>query len=325
MTKKVFGWAASNNDGCNFYRIKTPLAEIKKLGHEVEHNTKWFKKWMDADILIGQRMYQTGPGATFFNACNSDINYCVLEVDDDLFTVEDHNPAHKYLKPENLRMFRYAATSAQAITVSTYYLANVMSQFNDNVHVIKNALPEDNFNLPPVDQFTDNISIGWQGSPTHSEDWKRSSDALLRVLRANPSVVLRTRGTDYGRDLVEPYRYVHSAWCEPEDLAASLDFQIGLCPIQPTPFNASKSAIKVYEYWVRGIVPIATNYGPYREAITHGYDGFLAKTPKDWENYMSLLINDTDLRQEMSANALLSVQQHRISSRTELWTKALNL
>jgi hypothetical protein len=247
----------------------------------------------------------------------------VFEVDDDLLSVEPHNPAYRYLTADNIKAYKLAASAAQAVTVSTQYLANVMSQFNNNVYVVKNALPDSELLHPVVDQSGEKIAIGWQGSPTHSEDWKRCSGALSKVLESHAELSLNVRGTDYGRDLVEPSRFNYSGWTQPENLVRSLDFQIGLCPIQPTLFNASKSAIKVYEYWARGIVPVATKYGPYREAITHGVDGFLAKSPEQWQEYLELLVTDHDLRQRMSLAGRKSVESHVISKRKAVWEQAL--
>src|SRR6185369_13622851 len=59
---KIFYWAASMEDGTYIYRMQMPGDELRRLGHDVRVSTR-FDAWgrEEADIVIGQRICQTGP------------------------------------------------------------------------------------------------------------------------------------------------------------------------------------------------------------------------------------------------------------------------
>ena len=52
-----------------------------------------------------------------------------------------------------------------------------------------------------------------------------------------------------------------------------------------------------------GIVPVGTPMASNPEVIRHGENGFLAATDDEWVKYLSILINDNDLRKRMSVEA----------------------
>ena len=62
---KVFGWAADNT-GCGWYRVRMPLDELARRGHETLTDTTMPDEWLDScDVLIGQRVCKAGPSKTW--------------------------------------------------------------------------------------------------------------------------------------------------------------------------------------------------------------------------------------------------------------------
>lgn len=312
---KAFFWQAWEGDGCSFYRMKLPSQGLAQRGHVTHSNTIWLEKWQDCGVLVAQRVVEPGPTNVFVR--QSKERFTVLEVDDDLTCVEPDNPGYKlFSNPATQACLRFAAESAHAITVSTPRLKKVMEQFSDNVHLCKNGIPSWYLDFPRVDQ-TKVEAIGWQGSPTHARDVETASEALRAVFKQNSKLTMDTTGTPYLKGLGGLER--HTDWLAPEDLAGSLNFQIGIAPIKPNPFNASKSAVKVYEYWSRGIVPVATNYGPYREEIEHGVTGLLVKNPQEWKEALDRLIYDDEYRIQMSDNCYNKAKECTIENRLDAW------
>lgn len=84
-----------------------------------------------------------------------------------------------------------------------------------------------------------------------------------------------------------------------------LALDIALMPTYKIPFNThGKSFIKYLELSVLSIPVIASNHSPYSEVIEQGETGFLVNTPKEWIDTISLLINDTALRNNVGKNAM---------------------
>ena len=93
-------------------------------------------------------------------------------------------------------------------------------------------------------------------------------------------------------------------------------WDIGICPLIDDEFNRNKSHIKWMEYATYKIPSVASDVYPYREpidgvkVIEHGKTGFLAKTEKDWEKYLTKLIEDEKLREEIGENAFNVVKEN---------------
>jgi len=327
---KIFGWLAGH-DGCGYYRIKLPFEALERYGHEVYADTFWDEDWRDCDVVVGQRVTNPEPSRLWQATCASPNVTAVYELDDDLFNLDPTNPAHEvFALPEVQRQIRQNIGQANRVVVSTEPLAQQVRHFNDSVHVIKNSLPYEVLRMNRVDQGGDRglMNIGYQGSPTHAMDFARIEAPLYEVLAKNPAVRFIGAGTPYGMDAIHPAQYLFRKWVDsPLENIRSFSFQIGLAPLNPSPFNLSKSYLKVLEYWCRGIVPVASNYGPYRELIEDGVTGFLCRGERDWREKLELLIHDHELRQKMSDAGYEAVADHIITStgKVDEWSKAYGL
>ena len=88
---------------------------------------------------------------------------------------------------------------------------------------------------------------------------------------------------------------------------ATLNADIGLCPIADNMFNSNKSAIKWMEYSVMGLATIASDLAPYNKVIQNGKDGLLVNE-HSWFDAMERLIKDTELRKTLAKNAYDKVE-----------------
>lgn len=315
---RIFFWSASLYDGCYFYRCLGPSQSLTSSGHQTDTHTSWKEDWRDAAVLVGQRVCEMGASNLFTR--QTDSRYTIYEIDDDLTALQPDNPGYKFFnEADTIKAYTQSLEAAHAVTVSTERLASVMRQFNQNVFVCKNGIPDYYLHYPRVDQ-SEVKAVGWQGSATHHNDVLTVSEPLRAIFTTNPKVSMHTVGTDYLREVTDNYNY--AGWIAADEVTSTYDFQIGLCPISSNVFNASKSAIKVYEYWSRGIVPVASNFGPYRE-IEDGVTGFRVKNAKEWEDRINLLINDHSLRQKMSDACYDAAHQVTMEKRLPSWELAL--
>lgn len=76
--------------------------------------------------------------------------------------------------------------------------------------------------------------------------------------------------------------------------------------------------MKTAQYMALGIPTVATPLGSNPEVIRHGVTGFLADSEKEWIEYLSLLINDHELRLRMShASARAAQEKYSLESNTQ--------
>jgi glycosyltransferase involved in cell wall biosynthesis len=62
-----------------------------------------------------------------------------------------------------------------------------------------------------------------------------------------------------------------------------------------------KCGLKVLQYMAAGLPVVANPVGVHREMIVHGETGFLAETPGEWAEAVSLLANNPGLRARFGA------------------------
>lgn len=323
-SKRIFGWIAGN-DGCGFYRLKQPLSQLadaNPAGYATSCDTILPRDFMDYDVIIGQRVCEwnevRNPVEQFGNLSMDHDQLTVYELDDNLWELPEDNPAHTYFsevaRQENMRA---CCSMADMVIVSTEPLAEVVRKYNPHVIVIPNYIDEDVLKIERPKN--ERVIIGWGGTSTHKQDFDATGDALDRIILKFPQTTFMTIGSlQYGQNLprgrIFRKKWIMSTRKVYQHIA---QFDIGIAPLAENVFNESKSWIKALEYAALGIPCVAGNFGPYRDLIRHGETGFLASTPKEWTEYLSLLVSDEELRLKMGACARRQAEELTIQG--QIW------
>lgn len=333
---KILG--LQDGSGCGFYRMVTPLQELAKHGHEVTLVDKYkvpVRKYLAEadqwDVIVGERFDEYDLLGNWRRARHPG-NRLVFENDDDVFNVAVENWAayNLYQKSDVRDAVGAFSEYADLVTVTTEPLAEVYREFNQNVAVLPNCVPDVAFDAPSPGAgrpYGRRLRLGWVGGASHGRDIHTATAAVRRFIQRTPDWDLYLGGTDYRPTFKVPLDRAHyEPWInvadDTEAYYSSFDFDIGLCPLLETDFSRSKSAIKAIEYGARGIPVVASDATPYRSYIEHGYNGFLAKTEHEWLKYLSLLASDEDLRLKMGENARTAAGYYRISDRWKQWEAA---
>lgn len=324
----IGGWLAGQ-DGVGYYRLKLPLDELERCGHAVEYRgvLPWQPgKRPASHVLVGQRISNVGPSVQWQRS-RGDVRR-VFEIDDDLLNVDPTSArARAFYAQRDVRTRLLAnMQSADALTVSTEYLANVVRTeygVTTPVHVLPNCLDPSVLDLEPVSQ-DDPVTVGWAGSDTHRGDFEQARKPLTRWFRRHPDVPFECMGVPYGWLVDRPAaaRPWVPVWDDPAAYMRALDWQIGLAPLANTQFNRCKSALKGLEYAARGIVVVASDVEPYRGFVRHGETGFLVQRDHEWADYLDALITDGALRAKMAANAREQGAEWAIDQHVHLWEAA---
>lgn len=111
-----------------------------------------------------------------------------------------------------------------------------------------------------------------------------------------------------------------------ERLMCGLTNPIGLIPLDSSPFNACKSAVKFFHYGTWGMPVIASNVPPYADVILDGCHGLLADANASaWCQAIDHLASSTSRRRTMVAAAqALIADSHSLALTTLAWQQLLN-
>lgn len=290
--------------------------------------------WRDtADVIVGQRVCNPAPTLTWQDlASRPNAPKLVFEVDDDLFNIDPTNRhAHWFFgNPEIQKNLRENIAVADAVTVTTEPLADVIRKINPNVFIINNALPNWMFGTnqfePSIEKPDDRFVAGWAGSMTHSMDFKFAERGLRTFFQQNPEAVFHTIGADYAYQLKlsHPAQKRYTGWMPGvESLLRFNPFDVGLAPLRPHKFNQSKSAIKAMEYGAKGIPVLASAAYPYEQYVLDGTTGYLVRRDHEWNKFLRVFLNDVDLRIAMGKAGRNQAMKNTIKTRAEEWEKAL--
>lgn len=150
--------------------------------------------------------------------------------------------------------------------------------------------------------------IGYMASSDHSQNLEMIKPSIIKYLRQNPDVVFELFGSipappefaEFGKRVqnclpIRSYEKFLTSFAEQE-------WDIGICPLVPSPFNLVKSNTKWVEYTSVGAAVIASRGTVYDDCCADGC-GILADSLDEWADGLERLTRDPALRLEQVKRA----------------------
>jgi len=311
-------------------------------------------KILEADLVFFQRPADDR-WLNMLRAIQKAGKIIVVDYDDNPFETSPFNPSYqyygtkeyKYRYPDGrekvlwqngdngfdieanitrLDYFKASFKQADMVSASTPVLQEVFKKLNPNTVVLPNLIDFDLF--PRLDFVKKEIRIGWQGGYSHYEDLFMVAPAIKAILKKHKN----TKFIYFGdARLLSPFRGIPEDQIEAHPWVqrvayplklATLNLDIGLCPIVDNVFNRCKSAIKYFEYSALGVASIASDIKPYSPAIDHGINGLLTK-PDTWFDSIESLVCNEQSRNRMAYESYQNVFEfHNADKNAHLWMDA---
>lgn len=169
--------------------------------------------------------------------------------------------------------------------------------------------------------------IGWIGTAGNLEYLRKLAEPL-RNLSHQHDFELRVIATHRGilDELpLQGVRVVFQTWNPATEATDILDFDIGVMPLTDDPWSRYKCGLKLLQYMAVGLPGVASPVGVNADIIQHGENGFLATTSPDWELALGKLLASRDLRRQIGANALATVQrEYSLQVQLPRWLDAVS-
>jgi glycosyltransferase involved in cell wall biosynthesis len=263
----------ASGDGANArYRVFGPADALRARGHRVFASV--FAEMRDPnallefDVVYGWRMHDA-----FFTRVAKLLGErrvgFVWDNDDDigatdLVTVDRRGRATRASALERRRVVTDMTALMRLADIVTTPSAGLAEHYRDSVETEVRVLENYVQPTPPrPEPGHDQLVVGWVANAEHRADVERLGlrDAMQRLLDRHPHVNVATVGCGLGLD---SERYHHIRGVPFDDLRGYVaTFDVGLAPIADTPFNRSRSNVKVKEYAALGIPWLASPIGPY--------------------------------------------------------------
>jgi len=346
---------------CGFYRIKQPLSFLNEdddfdvaiggSGSEMDNNL--FQLLQTCDVVIVPRA--ASKESLHLVKVMKDMSppkKVIIDHDDNIFNISPFSPhysefgtkeiTHNDVKlwedgknsfdvernSNTLHLAKEALRDADGVFATTPLLAEVYSEYNDNVYVLPNCV---DFNIwKPVNLVKDDkVRIVWHGGSSHYEDLHEIGAELVNITNKHKNTKVITCGYEFKgifKDIPSD-QYEHHGWV---DMAAHpykqmlLNSDLAVIPLKDNEFNHSKSPIKWIEYSSLGIPCVLKDIPPYSDVIQHGVNGFLYTTTEECEFWIDKLVDHPDLRNRVGTAAQEFTRKHfdaRTSSK--YWVEAI--
>lgn len=233
----------------------------------------------------------------------------IFHIDDDLLNVPIEIGQKKYdyhNHPSRLSTVKYLIEHVDLVYCSTEALKLRIISYGFNTRLQAGRIYcSAEVKSPAVNRPLK--KIGYMGFD-HAYDFELVLPAIIQILRRHPQIKFELFGSipkpasldEFGSRIVmiptvPEYEKFMKKFSE-------LDWDIGICPLAPTPFNAVKANTKWVEYTSVGAAVIASRGTIYDSCCSDGC-GILATTIEEWVEAFEALLSNSELRYQLVSKA----------------------
>lgn len=163
------------------------------------------------------------------------------------------------------------------------------------VEIIPTVIDTAQYEVKSNDE-SESIIIGWIGSPTTFK-YVENILSVLNELIDKYNCKVQIVGAKSNLELSKNIEFI--TWTEATEVSSIKKFDIGIMPLDNTPWELGKCSYKLIQYMGCGIPVVASPVGMNNEVVEDTINGFLASSAKEWQQAIEQLIMDESLRKKM--------------------------
>lgn len=322
------GW----KDGEGFVAVK-PVERLLYKQRGVIKNYSWCFDKLDVVVL---KLFMHRDAAKYIEEARKLGQTVIIDTDDHFEQLPEDNLAFVTTdpdkNPDNNRDHLIATYSvADGIIASTKFLEKRMFQYNDTVYRVPNSLDPNNF-IYRMDLSGTKPTIGWVGIMMWRVNDLIEVSAPIKTIIEQNDLMFHHTGVMLDRPHwaaealnIDPNKMTGFTGARPQYYGnVFMPIDIGIVPLQPSPFNEAKSNLKGLEYALSGIPFVASSTQEYRDLASSGV-GRVAKNNKEWLKHLKQLIDPEVREAERQKNYKTVVEKYNIFTVKYKWSEAIEL
>jgi glycosyltransferase involved in cell wall biosynthesis len=239
-----------------------------------------------------------------------------------------HAGIYQVLRPFLTRWIR----NADHVTVANQAMADELAEINPSISILPSFMDVDLWGVTDIPDADDRpVSVGYWGSPWHLPDLqglvaafrhlkqKYGRRVRFQFLGCQVPELLALEDASGGPYLESYAHYAHITRDCPLDIA--------LAPLADNRFNRCKSAIKFFEYSIRGACGVYADLTPYQQVVRSGENGVLVGPAlEEWVGALEQLIEAPERRVRLARQAQADVlHHHTLEKQSVHWRNAYQL
>lgn len=335
---------AADDGGCGFYRMREPARVAAELGVDVTVDNKLAvdaetddrtgittvrEIHSDVDVIVIQRPLNSAFTSMLVQAKRQGIA-AVVELDDDFENVHTKNIAHSAMFKDNkshAKWVRAACEAADLVTVSTPALERYA--LHGRSAVLRNRVPASFADIVPAYERDSGPvpTVGWTGSvQTHPDDLQVVRNSVAEVVRGHKLPFYTVGDGDRVQRhlrLTADVPFEYTGWVDRDVYYEKIpNMDLGIVPLEMSPFNEAKSALKGLEMAAFGVPFVASPTREYQRLEAYGV-GQTARNPSEWRKKLDRLVSNDEQRLRLAKEYREKVlSDHTYESAGHEWVTA---
>lgn len=218
----------------------------------------------------------------------------IYDIDDAIFHMYDAHSSALVRQVLGAKLRPLMRRAAVCLCGNDYLRAYVEAAGGRAI-VVPTVVDTDHF-LPAARPATAPFTAGWIGSPS---TWRYVEPLLPTLMPVIERLDGRFRVVGAGPAARGIARVDALDWDEAREVADLQAMDVGLMPVPDEPWARGKCGYKLIQYMACGRPGIASPVGVNNALVENGVNGFLAGTPAQWAQALTLLAADPLRRDDM--------------------------
>ena len=304
-------------DGARRFREAGTLGKARILAGSRRRLRRELRAAEDVSTAVVQRQVDLAPTLALERAAARGRRL-IYDVDDAVWLSGRQTGGHAASALKGAaRKVRWLAERAEHTIAGNEILAEHLAAYSQRLTVVPSLVDPARYPLRRHEQG-ETLTLGWIGSPTTAPYLRGIVEAIERFASASPRPV-RLLVVGGSPPTVAGVQVEERAWSEAVERQVLTEIDVGLMPLEDTPWTRGKCAYKALQYMAAGIPPVADDVGV--SATTVDGSGYAVEGADAWVEALQALAADAALRSRLGEAGRRRVEE-RFSPRRWLPTIA---
>jgi glycosyltransferase involved in cell wall biosynthesis len=196
-----------------------------------------------------------------------------------------------------MRRFVQMIKASDVVIAGNEFLKKEVLPYHSDVEVIPTPIDQERYPLKDYSILKERVTLGWIGDHGSIHYLEKMKPLFEKMGKRYPHIELKIVCDTFFD--CENLRVVKKHWTPEEEVKDLQGFDIGVMPLIEDPWSWGKCGLKIVQYQGVGVPVVCTPVGINQDLVEDGVNGFWARTFEEWEEKLSLLIENDRLREKM--------------------------
>ncbi|MGV0922713.1 glycosyltransferase family 4 protein [Empedobacter tilapiae] len=242
-------------------------------------------------IVIEKELFPYLPSWFEYWLKKKDIKY-IVDYDDAIFHNYDLSSNFIIKKLLSDKIDKVMKYSSCVFVGNSYLQEKAINAGALRVVILPTVIDKNRYYCMEKDNFSNKFIIGWIGSPSTFKYIKKLFPVFVELKNKYPEIKVHIIGAKPQLETTDLIDYI--PWTEETEVNEINKFNVGLMPLDNTPWELGKCSYKLIQYMGCSIPLLASPVGMNKDVVEENLNGFLV-SEDDWFNKIEVYIKNKDL------------------------------